>query len=305
MYSGIARKACQLSANNQTIAITGGAGRIGRLVAANLAEWGAQLRILDLEQADFEGLADRPGISVCAGDITDPAYVREALIGCDQVVHLAAVLPPIADQNEQLAQQVNVGGTANVVWAMATTCPGARLVFSSSVVVYGETQDCPPPVGTDQAPAGIGSYARSKVDCEALIARSGVSSTVIRVSGVAVAEALMPPQPWPFTADQRMEFVLLEDAAGPLAAAARDPSTAGRTYNVAGGPSWRMTGREYSNDYYRLLEMAPEDATFLEHSRAFDYFDTANAVAELGFEPTPYPVYLERTRRAIEEMFGL
>ncbi len=289
-----------------TIAITGGAGRIGRIVADDLLRWGAELRILDLPQANFDGLADRRGISVCAGDITDQGYLDSALAGCDLVVHLAAVLPPVADENEALAQRVNVGGTSCLLAAMKSVRPSeARLVFASSVVVYGNTQAEVPPITVNQPPAAVGSYARSKVDCEALIAESGVPATILRVSGVSVAEALMPPQPWPFTADQRMEFVLLEDAAGPLAAAAKDPSTIGRAYNVAGGPSWRKRGREYSNDYYNLLQMPSDEAPFLASSRAFDFYDTDATVSELGFVPTPYDQYLDRTRQAIEEMFGL
>ena len=294
-----------MAVNETTIAVTGGAGRIGRLVAAELRAWGARLKILDLPQANFEGLADRDGISVYPGDITDDEYVAASLAGCDVVVHLAAVLPPVADANEALAQKVNVGGTASILAGIKASCPGARLVFSSSVVVYGNTQAGDPPVACDRELAGVGSYARSKVQSEALIAESGIPVTVLRVSGVAVAEALMPPLPWPFTARQRMEFVLLEDAAGPLAQAAKDPSTAGRTYNVAGGESWRMRGQDYSNDYYALLQMAPEEAGFLEESRAFDFYDTTATVAELGFEPTPYGQYLDRTRTAIEEMFGI
>lgn len=300
-----AKRTSQLPEKNPTIAITGGAGRIGRLVAAELRAWGAQLKILDLPQANFEGLAGEAGVDVFPGDITDREYLAAALADCDVVVHLAAVLPPVADENEALAQRVNVGGTASVLGAMAASCPDARLVFSSSVVVYGNTQSGKPPVTCDRELAGVGSYALSKVESEALIAESEIPVTILRVSGVAVAEALMPPQPWPFTADQRMEFVLLEDAAGPLAQAAKDPSTVGRTYNVAGGESWRMRGSAYSADYYGLLMMAPEDAGFLEESRAFDYYDTTDTVADLGFAPTPYGQYLERTGAAIREMFGI
>jgi nucleoside-diphosphate-sugar epimerase len=299
------KRTIQLPEKDLTIAITGGAGRIGRLVAAELRGWGARLRILDLPQANFEGLSGQAGIEVFPGDITDRDYVTGALADSDVVVHLAAVLPPVADENEALAQKVNVGGTASVLAAMSRSCPDARLVFSSSVVVYGNTQAGEPPVACDRELAGVGSYARSKVDSEALIAESGIPVTILRVSGVAVAEALMPPQPWPFTAGQRMEFVLLEDAAGPLARAAKDPATVGRTYNVAGGESWRMRGSSYSADYYGLLMMAPEDAGFLEESRAFDFYDTANTVADLGFVPTPYDQYLERTRSAIQVMFGI
>lgn len=289
----------------QRVAITGGAGRVGRLVAEDLAADGTQVRILDLPGVNYEGLEGRTGFEVLPGDIGDANYLEGAFTGCDVVVHLAAVLPPVADDNRELAQRVNVDGTRNVLAAMQEVCPEAGLVFGSSVVVYGDTQELELPVGTGADLAGIGAYAESKMDCEKLIRESGVSCTTLRISGVSVADFLMPPDVWPFTPGQRMEFVLREDVATAVAAAARRPETGGQVFNVSGGGTWRMTGHEYSDAYLAAFQMAPEDANFIGESTAFDFYDMDSTIAALDFSPTVFTEFIagveEAIRKALEE----
>ena len=285
----------------QLVAITGGAGRVGRLVAEDLASDGVEVIILDLPGVDYEGLDGRPGFKVHAGDIGDYDYLRTAFAGCDVVVHLAAVLPPVADENLELTQTVNVDGTSNVLHVMQETCPSAGLVFGSSVVVYGNTQGLEHPVGIEANLAGIGAYAQSKMVCERLIDESSISSTILRISGVSVAGFLLPPDIWPFTREQRMEFVLREDVAAAVAAAVRRPDTRGHIFNVAGGITWQMTGQEYSDAYFAAFGMASEEAGFIGESTAFDFFDTTATVSSLGFYPTIFLAYLKRVEGAIQK----
>ena len=287
--------------NVGTVGITGGAGRVGRLVAEDLAGSGAQVKILDLPGVNYEGLEGRPGFEVVPGDIGDGEYLQAALAGCDVVVHLAAVLPPVADENRELAQRVNVDGTRNVLAAMRAVCPESRLVFGSSVVVHGNTQALKPPVKIDTELNGIGAYAESKMASERHIRESGLSSTVLRISGVSVADFLMPPDIWPFTAGQRMEFVLREDVAAAVAAVARRPETSGKVFNVSGGETWRMTGREYSDAYLAAFQMAPEEARFLEESTAFDFYDMEATTAGLDFSPTNFAGFIAGVEDAIRK----
>ena len=94
------------------------------------------------------------------------------------------------------------------------------LVFSSSVVVYGNTQDLDAPIRTDAPLQGVGAYAESKIAAETAIAVSGRNSVILRISGVSVPDFLLPPDRWPFTSDQRMEFVQVADVAAALTSAA-------------------------------------------------------------------------------------
>ncbi len=290
-----------MSETTRSIAITGGAGRVGRLVAEDLAGGGVEVKILDLPGVDYEGLEGRQGFEVLPGDIGDGNYLRAAFADCDVVVHLAAVLPPVADENRELAQRVNVDGTRKVLAAMQVVCPEARLVFGSSVVVYGNTQALKPPVKIDTELNGVGAYAESKIASEKLIHDSGLSSTILRISGVSVADFLMPPDVWPFTAGQRMEFVLREDVAAAVAAAAQRSETGGQTFNVSGGDTWRMTGQEYSDAYLAAFQMASEDANFIEASTAFDLYDIDATTAALEFSPTAFAGFIAGVEEAIRK----
>jgi D-erythronate 2-dehydrogenase len=129
------------------IVITGGAGFIGRKLARALLERGElataagrqpvdSLVLFDVVHA--EGLPADRRLQTITGDITDAAEVRR-LIGDDVggVFHLAAIVSADAEQNFDLGMAVNLGGTRNVLEACRALPQPVRLVFASSVAVYG------------------------------------------------------------------------------------------------------------------------------------------------------------------------
>jgi len=103
------------------------------------------------------GVAPHPKLNHTTADLRDPA-VRQALAGCDVIVHLGFQLWRTPD-----AAGVNLGGTANVIAAQ----PG-RIVLASSAAVYGGWPDNPLPLcETDPArPNRQCPYAEDKLDAE-------------------------------------------------------------------------------------------------------------------------------------------
>lgn len=95
--------------------VTGSAGFIGTNLCRKLADQG-------IEYAEF----DLPN------DVARMEDVREAVLGCDAVIHLAAI-SGIADCEADKARAIltNVLGTSNVCQT------GRRVVFASSGAVYG------------------------------------------------------------------------------------------------------------------------------------------------------------------------
>jgi UDP-glucose 4-epimerase len=167
--------------------VTGGAGFIGSHVAERLAGRGAEVVVYDnfsTGRAQFlEGLRERPGVRVVRGDVLDGQSLREAMRGCELVVHLAAnadVRFGLEDPSRDFRQ--NTEGTFSVLEAMRAV--GARrIVFSSTGSIYGEPEvfptpeDCPFPVQTSL-------YGASKLAGEALIQAYcegyGFSGTIFR-----------------------------------------------------------------------------------------------------------------------------
>jgi D-erythronate 2-dehydrogenase len=129
------------------VVITGGAGFIGKKLAKALLERGAletedgpqtieKLTLFDVVEA--EGVADDRRLSLVAGDITDLAEVHKVIRdSVGGVFHLAAIVSANAEQDFDLGMRVNLEGTRNVLEACRALPQAARLVFASSVAVYG------------------------------------------------------------------------------------------------------------------------------------------------------------------------
>jgi dihydroflavonol-4-reductase len=118
----------------KNILITGGTGCLGSNLAARLVSDGLNVRILRRSSSDLLTLKDI-AVEHRIGDLLDPASLRDAMRGCDTVIHAAALVTFAARRrDEQFA--VNVNGTRNVVDA----CIGEgikKLVHVSSIAAIG------------------------------------------------------------------------------------------------------------------------------------------------------------------------
>ena len=126
------------------VLVTGAAGFIGSHIAETMREAGHEVRGLDsLTPAVHNGRPSHVAGDLVVGDVRDPAAVDEALAGVDAVCHQAAMVGLGVDLSDlPMYSDVNVTGTAVLLEAMGRHGIG-RLVFASSMVVYGEgAYDC-------------------------------------------------------------------------------------------------------------------------------------------------------------------
>ena len=110
--------------------LTGATGFVGHHVARALAAQGAKLRLLVRKTSNLANLEGIDG-DTFTGDLTDPKPIKNALEGCDAVVHVAAdyrlwIPDPAA------MYKANVDGTRELLrMALETKVP--RVVYTSSV----------------------------------------------------------------------------------------------------------------------------------------------------------------------------
>lgn len=285
--------------------ITGGAGSVGRQLVEMFAAAGRPVRVFDLPVMDFTGLEDRDGIEIARGDITDSDGVRAAVSGVDAVLHLAAILPPNSERDRDLTFRVNVAGTQNIIDAMEATNPDARLVFTSSISTYGDTSAEDPPVRTSHAQSAIDIYADSKIEGERLIRDSSLdNATVLRIAAIAVPAFLEPPTPWPFMEDQRVEMAHRDDVADALFASASAPDAGGKVFNIGGGPTWQLRGRDYVRDFFDVMGAPVELATYRDAPGWVDWYDTDESQRILGYQNRSYQHYIGEMQTIIQEMMG-
>lgn len=153
--------------------ITGGAGFIGSHLADALLGAGHRVRVLDDFSTGRRGNLDAR-CEVIAGDVADPATVREGFAGIDGCFHLAAVASVARGNEDWLGtHRVNQTGTLTVLQAareMAHDGAPPPVVYASSAAVYGDLGG--QPARESLPPAPITAYGADKLGSE-LHARVG------------------------------------------------------------------------------------------------------------------------------------
>lgn len=131
------------------VLITGGAGFLGSSLAHALVARGAQITVLDAMLSlyggnlfNLEGIREK--IEFIEGDIRDEALVQKAVTGKDIIYNFAAQVSYIDSKDQPfLDLDINGKGHLNVIEAVRQFAPNARILFSSSRMVYGKILTSP------------------------------------------------------------------------------------------------------------------------------------------------------------------
>lgn len=284
------------------ILITGGAGNIGReLVKRSLAA-GNEVTVFDIPQANYEGLEGEKGISVIKGFVSDLDALSQAVKGADSVIHLAALMTHLSTDREK-TMAVNVGGTKNVLDALAKEGRDVQFVFSSSVSTYGYTVNDTPPITVDHPQVATDLYAESKIEAEKVVLASGIPYTILRISGVVIP-VFYDPNPWQFLPEQRVEFVHRDDVATSLFNSAVTKEARNKIFNIAGGKDWQMLGKEWAAKHLAVLDFPIEEATYADHPGWFDYYETAESQEILKYQNNTPEMFFEQLAQAVEDFYN-
>lgn len=170
------------------IVITGGGGFLGQSLAKTLLADGRVERVVLADVADARPAAPDPRLVALRVDLAEAGAADEAVEGADVIFHLAAVVSGQAEADFDKGMRVNLNGTRALLEAARVGGARPRLVFASSLAVFGPPL---PPVVTDDTPVHPqSSYGAQKAVGELLVgdySRKGyIDGRVVRLPTVCV-----------------------------------------------------------------------------------------------------------------------
>jgi len=156
---------------NKKILITGADGFIGSHLTEELIRQGRNVRAFIYYNSfnSWGWLDNAPSdvkkeLDVFSGDIRDPHGVKEAMKGCDIVMHLAALISiPFSYHSPDAYIDTNVKGTLNIVQAAKELGIG-KVVHTSTSEVYGTARYVP--ITEDHPLLGQSPYSASKIGAD-------------------------------------------------------------------------------------------------------------------------------------------
>jgi UDP-glucose 4-epimerase len=168
------------------ILVVGGAGFVGSHLVERLVTTGARVEIVDnLVRGRREWLPS--DASFHQADIRDQSSLQRIVgqVRPDVVFHLAALhFIPQVDGAPELAWEVNVEGTRNLLVALLPCAP-QTLLFASTAAVYPDRAG---PIAESCQAGPIDLYGKTKVEGERLVAQfetdTGTKSLIARIFNV-------------------------------------------------------------------------------------------------------------------------
>lgn len=290
------------------ILLTGSFGNIGESTLLALCERNLQVRCFDMKtKATMKKqaqLSKQFSFDTVWGNITNPDDVRAAVDGIDAIVHLAAILPPNTETNPDLAKRVNVGGTRNLIDIIKSTGTAPRIIFSSSVSVYGPRKPDGPSLTADSTLVPTDNYTHYKVECERIIRGCGLPWIIVRITAVPSLklDTNLSFFPYEMPLEQRIEFGHTRDIGTALANLV-DAPTEGRVLLLGGGKRCQMTNDEFINGFTATLGIGRLPASIFRHPGSddewyyTDWLDTTDSEALLHYQAHTYEDYLVEMRK--------
>jgi nucleoside-diphosphate-sugar epimerase len=273
------------------VLLTGASGTVGSEVLRQLYESPGpfEITVFDKETKESGSLFRKfiPGIKVIFGDISDKKAVSRACTDKDVVIHLAAIIPPMADKNPPLAQAVNETGTRNLVNCIEEQSPAAFFLYSSSISVYGDRNTNPWIKTTDPLnPSDRDEYARTKIKAEEIVMSSRLKWSILRLTAIMgvnnhKASEIMFHMPL----DSHLEIATPGDAGRAFVNALDHLEELDKKiFNLSGGENCRITYRDFlsrSFEIFGLGALAFPENTFAKKNFHCGYYADGDVLNEV------------------------
>ncbi len=292
------------------VLVTGASGTVGKEVVSQLTQDKDKyvVSVFDLKTKESEKFFRRfkSNISVHYGDIGNEQTVAQACKDKDAVIHLAAIIPPLADEDHVLAEKVNVKGTRNLIQGLQKHSSGAFFLYSSSISVYGDRLQNPL-IKTDDPlePCERDYYAKTKLKAEKLIREEVKHWTIFRLTAImGVDNHRASPLMFHMPPDTKMEICTPSDTARAFVYALHHRQELEKQiFNLSGGASCRIGYSEFIQRSFKISGLGKPDfkpGTFAEKNFHCGYYADGDDLEKiLHFRQDSIEDYFVRLKQSV------
>ena len=289
--------------------ITGGTGLIGAYIAKLLVREGERVALYDVsprpEILDMLLTKEEMGrVALVHGDINDLPHLMRTVKEhrASKIVHMAGILSMASSANPHLAVKINCEGTANILEA-ARILDLEKVVYASSNTVFGPTEKYGNGVIANNAPhypstvygacksfiERLADYYFSEYGVDSVGLRFGAVYGIGHREGVAaglteeliVKPALGKPGKIPYSPDELINWLYVEDAARGVVKSSRHARAKTGSFNIDG----EICTAAAAVDYVKKL-IPGADIGFLGGRTGFaGNYETTPIREEIGYKP--------------------
>jgi len=204
------------------------------------------------------GIVEKNGFKIVWGDATNYRDIESACKGIDWCLCPMAFISPAADRNPKMAEAVNTTAIKYIIKAIESQPGGANHIKFIYIGTVAETGDRLPPIyhgriGDPLKPSIFDFYAVTKIKGERAVLESNLKfSASLRQTFIMIPDVLSLQDPIMFhqPINSFMENNTSRDAGRGLINCLDIPEDSDfwrKCYNMAGGPSCRITFYDYLN----------------------------------------------------------
>lgn len=231
------------------VLVTGAGGTVGlQVIRFLLSEGKYEITALELKNKRvYKRLRHfRKRINIVFGDVNDSAIVDALVKDHDIVIHLAGVLPPLANVREDLCKEIDFNGTKQIVNSIIDYNPDCFLLYASSTSVYGKQEDYQNiTIKTKPNLDSYDYYSKYKLESEKYIKDNLKNFSILRLAyilGDPGPESLI----YNVFPDSNCELLSSEDAGYAFVCALDFQKQVNKkVFNVSGGEKFRTKYSDY------------------------------------------------------------
>ena len=290
------------------VLLTGASGTVGYEVLKQLCEikYEYEVTVFDIKSGKtvkrFKPFKEE--INIVYGNISNEADLIEVCYDKDVVIHLAAIIPPLADEKPALSYQVNVLGTENLIRLLELHSPNAFFLYSSSISVYGDRLNNPMITINDKLnPSAGDEYAKTKILAENIIQNCKLDWSIFRLTAIMGGHKiskLMFHQPLKTS----LEIASPEDTARAFVNAIdKQAQLSKKTFNLGGGENCRIIYDDFLSHSFKIFGLGKLDflpKTFAEKNFHCGYYEDGYVLNNiLNFRKDTMAGYFENEKSKV------